>query len=446
MVKLDELDDPAGVPHDPARLQRVKGRARKRGQKKVGLAMVTAVAVFAVLTGLALVPDGDRDGGVAVAMDPPSTEPQAGADETSPETTRPWPTSTQPQHAVIAPPPTWVQPAVTAPSPTVTQPAPVVMADERWTLAEDAAKGWALTVMTSSEGRCLEFTVSTFSSGPLLCDAAPVAPGSILGDLITFNTPIGRAVVAVVHPSIDGWSTSPYLIRQSKVAPDPVAHRRAYAYAGGLLVAPPPLNGSVTLYLRQGDNTVARSSFAVGEGVVPPGQSITHTAMPYGVWPGYRMAGTTGFFWGGNEEVGFYDGPNGVRCLLYRRLGGDSEAVILDLCAPRSTTESILYAKLLPPDTGMPAGRPVVSDSGILVVLVDGLAVTGWRCEVNPGGVCGGSSGGPMRTPVIHDPAGSGRSMLGNFPGSLKFGDAATVTVFPLDGTRVLAELVLETP
>lgn len=438
---FDELDDPAGIPHDPARLQRVRSRAKNRhGQKRAALAMIAVVAVLGSLTGLALAPDRDRDDGIALAMDPPSTVRPFDADETSSSVT------TVPPPVVTEPAPTLPRPAVTVPRPVPTVPPAPVAVDQRWTLAEDGVKGWALTVATTSEGRCLEFTVSTFSSGTLLCDAAPVPPGAILGDLITFNTPIGRAVVAVVHPSIDGWSTTPSLAQQRQAAPDPAVQRGAYAYVGGLLGGPVGPNASATLFFRQGDNTVARSSVALGEGIVRPGQSVTKTAMPYGVWPGYRMAGTTGFFWGGNEEVGFYDGPNGVRCLLYRRLGGDSEAVILDLCTPKLATQAIPYAELLPPDTGMAAGRTVVPNSGILVVLVDGLPVTGWRCKLSSGAACGGSSGGPTRTPVIHDPAGSGRSMLGYFPGSLNFGDATTVTVFPLEGTRVLAELVLETP
>ena len=64
------------------------------------------------------------------------------------------------------------------------------------------------------------------------------------------------------------------------------------------------------------------------------------TTPPYGIWPGYSKVSSTGFWFGGNEDLGFYDNPSGdgSRCVLWRRLGGSPEAMLLDVCPSASDT------------------------------------------------------------------------------------------------------------
>ena len=183
-------------------------------------------------------------------------------------------------------------------------------------MASDPAGAWTLVRYDTSAGACLELRVQTFRSERVLCGAPPAAPGTVVGDLITFNTPIGRAVVAIVEPRVEAWGASPYQQQHGPAFKDPTPSRAAYGYAAGTSRAIGGAASAMQLFFSVGENVIARTSFAIGDETVPPGQSLTTTDKPYGTWPGYRRAGTTGFYYGGNEEFGFFDGTDGGRCVL----------------------------------------------------------------------------------------------------------------------------------
>jgi hypothetical protein len=406
------------------------------------------VVVGAVAVAVALRSDPGDAGGVRVAVGDAGTAGDGStttAPDGDPSTTSEPPVPTSVEASVVAPRTTVTAapPATAAPAPV---PAPAAGAGGRHTITADPG-GWSLVLVDRpSGGPCFEVEVSTFHTDPLLCGSGPAAAGQVVGDLVSFDTPIGAGVLAIVEPSVERWGTSPYSSQFLAVVHDPLPGRSGFAYA----VTAKAMTGLGTgkLWYGIGENVIGRTSYVSSSRnvTIPPGQSLTTTDRPYGVWPGYRWAGSTGFYWGGNEELGFYDGPGSGagRCLLFRRLGGDPEAMLLDRCAsataPANATKGIVAADLLPvPEAMRTAAGP---GDRLLVVLTDGLAVKGWRCEVpSTGSSCGGvavSSGSPpppgpgsRQSQLLTDPApGSGRQAVGTFPSPMpSYGDAPSVRV-----------------
>jgi hypothetical protein len=252
----------------------------------------------------------------------------------------------------------------------------------------------------------------------LLCDAP--TPADLWGDYATVTSPIGTVVVAMVDKQLTGMST---LLDEGVIAQ--FGHdNRGLHYAVGVM-----RDGSrsaIDLFLVQGEHTLGRLNVSLIPGSYPAPAVLT--TKPYGLWPGYRKAGYTGLFYGGNEEVGFYDNPSGgACCVLWRRFGG-REAVILDVC-PASSDALFPFAEVRA-EASIPAVRAAI--------VVESPNVTGWTCTWDTGGSCFGTG-----AQVIRDPAGSGRSFLAYFPGAFsRNGDRVTVTAY--DGEMVLGEITLD--
>jgi hypothetical protein len=394
--------------------------------------LLTLVATILVVAAIAVVTSGGDDGDATALVATGPDDPSADGSTTSSSSAllEPPPTSSTTAAPTTAPPP---PPSTVAPAPAPGEPV---------TVATDPAGAWSLVRYDPSGGACLELRVQTFRSERVLCGAAPAAAGAVVGDLITFNTPIGRAVVAIVEPRVEAWGASPYQQQHGPAFRDPTPSRAAYGYAAGTSRTIGSTNSSMQLFFSVGENVIARTSFALGDKTVSPGQSLTTTDKPYGTWPGYRRAGTTGFYYGGNEEFGFFDG--GGRCVLYRRLGGEPEAMLFEVCAPRSD-RPIASATIVP--AGPPYANPM------LVVVADGLQVVRWTCTTSAGASCGASapsSGGffSRETQLAADPAGSGRQLIGSFPGwaaDLAGAKDVTVTLFAA-GDKPVGKVTIPVP
>lgn len=392
------------------------------GRRGVVLAALTATVVVAA--GAAAVVRngaGPRTSDlVATGGDRATVESDGAGSPSAPSTVAPEPLAPEPAEASASTttPPTAHVGATAGPPP----PAPTPVAPgEAVTVATDPGGGWTLVRHDTAAGSCLELRVQTFRSERVLCNAKAAEPGRVLGEVITFNTPIGRALVGIVEPRIETWGASPYQQQHAPAYRDPAPERADYGYAAGVLRTMSGGNSSLQLFLAIGENVVARSALAVGDAAIPPGQSLTTTKAPYGLWPGYRRAGTTGFYWGGNEEFGFYDGGDGGRCVLYRRLGGDPEAMLFDVCAPRATS-GIAAASFVPP--APPYATLDGWPSPMLVVVADGLQVVRWTCTTPAGKTCGATSPSPngmfgRGAQLATDPAGSGRQLIGWFPDAM---------------------------
>lgn len=403
---------------------------------KALLALVVTIVVVATIAAVTSDGDGGDDVTALVATgsdDPSATESTTSSSSTTSSTAmvEPAPSSSTTAAPTTAPPP----PPTVAPTP-----------GEPVTVASDPAGAWSLVRHDTSAGACLELRVQTFRSERVLCGAAPAALGQVVGDLITFNTPIGRAVVAIVEPKVEAWGASPYQQQHGPAFQDPTPARAAYGYAAGTgqAIGGGPAS-SMQLFFSVGENIIARTSFAIGDKTVSPGQSLTTTDKPYGTWPGYRRAGTTGFYYGGNEEFGFYDGTDGGRCVLFRRLGGDPEAMLFDVCGPRSADRPIARATIVP--AGPPYSNPV------LVVLADGLQVVRWTCTTASGASCGATAPSSSaffsrEAQLVADPAGTGRQLIGSFPGwaaDLAGAKEVTVTLYAA-GDRQVGQVTIPVP
>ena len=390
-------------------------------RRAIGLGVAVSLVVAAVAT--IVVVSGDEPPGTKVSVlgsDEPTTEvTDATAEPATSSTTETTATETT---------------GTTSTTPTTSTTAKAATNTTARTIATDAKGGWTLRLTTSDRGTCLELLISTYTSGPLLCGSGPAADHKIVGDLVTFETPNGRTVVAIVEPRIESWGVTPYQVGFVPTVHDRLPGRSAFAYAVG--DGRNPLNSGSKLFFGIGENVVAKTRFAMVDGTIPPGQSLTTTDKPYGLWSGYRRAGTTGYYWGGNEEFGFYDGDGG-RCLLYRRIDGDPESMLFDICAPTRDGQGVAYAKLLP----IPAEMKTTGGSGRnLVVLFDGPKVAAWQCTFGAGQSCGrfGSSGQSpgfgRAAQLAIDPSGSGRQVIGTFPEPLPtYGDSPSVTIWMYD-------------
>jgi hypothetical protein len=304
------------------------------------------------------------------------------------------------------------------------------------TTAESGAKvmqaddgSWRLEQVDRAGHRCLQLIAGATRATDLLCNASP--PFGLWGGYAAVSTPLGPMVVALVDPAVTGVETLMGQGFTGKVAADPADS--ALHYAAGVL-------RDVGIFLKGGDNTLGRTAINSSPGPHPAPDVVT--TAPYGARPGYRKAGYTGFVWGGNEEVGFYDAPaaDGTRCLLWRRFGGSHEGVVLDVC-PGATDNRFPLARLL-------SEAPMATDLVRPAVLVDAPRVTGWSYswDAAPSSPTGAS--GPLPPEygqVFADPAQPGRFFLGYFPGAIgRQGTELTVTAY--DGPTVVGTVTVTAP
>lgn len=293
-------------------------------------------------------------------------------------------------------------------------------------LLGDSTLGWELLAVDDNPDRCLELVVGPWVQGSLLCAAEPAT--RLIGDVTAVDTPIGRMVVAVVDPSVT--SINPVVGLPGKAGPDRITSTISYAAAqagagaGGHLPE---------LLLASGDNTIARVILPAKTGLIRPAEMTVVNTPPYGRWDGYRGAGYAGLFFGGNQEVGFYDGPGDTTCILYRRLGSRWEELLADACPARQPDRAVAFARLVP----TPVDGP---EKSYIVVAVTDRPVTGWRCELPGGAHCGGG------TQVTPDPKGSGRIALTQFADMATPRGASRITLVLVNGTEEVARDEVDVP
>lgn len=288
---------------------------------------------------------------------------------------------------------------------------------------------WELIRVDTGSRRCLELRIGASVSDRLLCDAA--SPADFWGDYATVITPTAMAVVGMVDRQVTGLSALMYEGVIAQVGADPSNPGLVYAVGviknlGGVN----PRNG-FDLFLRQGENTLGRAHISLDPGQHPAPPVMT--TPPYGIWPGYSKVSSTGFWFGGNEDLGFYDNPSGdgSRCVLWRRLGGSPEAMLLDVC-PSASDTVFRFAELR-----VEGPLPHLVRAAIVI---NAPRMTRWTCTWDNGDPCAFYGTEAM---VLHDPAGSGLSFLPYFPGAFgRGGDRMTLTVY--DGQTALGEIVLD--
>jgi hypothetical protein len=77
---------------------------------------------------------------------------------------------------------------------------------KRSTVVRDPAGTWRVDTVEPEGSRCVEFLAGASTDANLLCNAAPAT--GLIGDLVTFETPLGLAFVAVVSPSVTSGETN----------------------------------------------------------------------------------------------------------------------------------------------------------------------------------------------------------------------------------------------
>lgn len=287
--------------------------------------------------------------------------------------------------------------------------------------------GWTLTRVDTGTKRCLELAVGAHTSGSLLCNAP--SPEGFWGRYAIVDTPIGQVVVAMVGGRLTAMKSAFADGVSPKFGVDPTGQDLHHAVGvvknlGGVN----PSQG-LDLFLMEGGQTLARANVSLVAGQYETATVVT--TAPYGSWVGYRKAGYTGYFWGGNEDVGFYDNPSGdgSRCLLWRRFGGMREGVIADVCPPPTDT-LFAFAEL--------RDEPGSNGYGVrATVVVDAPAMTHWSCSWDTNASCA------FTGQIVKDPAGGARSFLAYFPGAFKR-DGHRMTITAWDGQRALGEITVD--
>ena len=205
-------------------------------------------------------------------------------------------------------------------------PAPPPRANRRGIVADRDGK-WALYADPSN---CVELVLTEATFERLLCGAAAVE-GSI-GSLVSVNSPVGRIAVAIADPAVSGFGA--FARAGGNLYPDGGQAgvdpgRPKVAYVAGLVSNTP---GSwVDVTLQAGDQLIGKFLLPPEDRAYRPAE-LHLTASK--TWPNYRKAGNFGYFFAGNQDLGFYDGASGRTCLLYRRIGGPSEKLLVDACPP----------------------------------------------------------------------------------------------------------------
>jgi hypothetical protein len=243
-------------------------------------------------------------------------------------------------------------------------------------LLTDRDGKWRLEALDTGAQHCVEIVAGEVESGPLLCDAA--ATTRPVGDIVAFDVGAHRMMVAVADPSLTGFTGYPRASGnitndQGQVGVDPDRPGMAYIAGFAALHSHP----AVDVILFSAPHTVGHVLLPEHAGVVTAAAVEIRTTSPYGRWPGYRKAANTAFLWGSPADVGFYDGPAGTTCVLYRRYGR-SPQVLGDVCAPAAPTRAITAATLT-------VDRDSYAQSWLQPTVVLDSTVAGWHCELSSG-------------------------------------------------------------
>lgn len=212
-------------------------------------------------------------------------------------------------------------------------------------IAADPKGRWAIELTAAG---CIDLVLQASRHDRLLCNAQPAAKP--LGALVAVSTAIGRMAVAVAQADVTSFDSSPQCAGAFHYDATAGRHpdRADMAYVAGLIA---PCSTSATVHA--GPHTVARLIIPAEDRTYP--SLDQHTGSPYGRWKGYRQAGQSGYYFGGHQVIGFYDGGGGP-CLLYRRLGGTEERVIAEGC-PVGGGGAIQVATLSPLSVSDATGR-----------------------------------------------------------------------------------------
>jgi hypothetical protein len=292
-------------------------------------------------------------------------------------------------------------------------------ASRRLVVQSTQATTWKLFVSDKAGKHCVELETKGKTFTSLLCGVT--AAKRPVGDLVVVDVGGGeRAVVAVVTPAVTGLG-----IGASSAGPDPVRQGVSYAAGVGPTSTRDPL-------VTSGENTVARLVVPGKAGTVAAAKVTLADTKPYGFWTGYRRAGTTGLLWGGEQEVGFYDGSGGVRCVLYRRFGGDAEAQLADACPEKIAGTPVPLSTLIPTRSG---GDP----KWFNILAVADQPVDSFTCRLPSGDQClAGGSTHPPEPVRLADAGSSGRVALADGVSPIDPAGADHVTlIFTNGGTEV---------
>lgn len=357
---------------------------------RAAVATLTVMVVVAGAVAVAVRDDGRATTTVAAGgVDDAGADRFDGATSTT-QTDQPEATSIPPLAPVTT---ATSQPVTSSTAATTTPPDPAPPGRRNLVAARDG--GWVLRAVDDGLG-CVELEAAGQSYGRLLCGAAPAT--TVVGDLVTIDVGGSHFLVAVVAEGVTGFSGYPRAAGQisndaGATGSDPKRPGLHYL-AGMTAIRSHPV---VDVLVRGEQDSLARLVVPAEVGAFPAGSFELHTTAPYGRWPGYRYGGMSGLFGGGVQEIGFYDGPGGVTCVLYRRLGR-VDRMFLDACPSRVDGRAIAHAVLSPENPGSGSGysQPVV--------VLDG-PVTGWRCELSGGSPCS------ISPYLVKDPRNSGRAL-----------------------------------
>ena len=260
------------------------------------------------------------------------------------------------------------------PRPATTTTLPPVPTTRR-TLVSDRSGAWRLDALDTGARRCVEVVAGAYSSGALLCDA-PATSTRPVGDVVALDVGQHRMMVAVADPTLTGFTGYPRIggiitNDTGQVVADPSRPGMAYLVGFAAMFSHP----AVDVILFSAPHTVGRVLLPEPAGAIPAADDDLTTAAPYGRWPGYRKAENTAFLFGSPADVGFYDGPGGTTCALYRRYGLHAR-VLGDICSGPAPARAIIDATLLiDPDS--------VAGTWAHPVLLLDMSVTEWRCELS---------------------------------------------------------------
>jgi hypothetical protein len=289
---------------------------------------------------------------------------------------------------------------------------------------------WTLFLTGDGGSRCLELETQGKTYRKLLCETSKAATNPI-GDAVVVDVGSGRrAVVAVVQPRV---TTLAWLYGDTarRTGPDP--DRPGIQYGATITQSgTQPVDRPLEVVAYAGEDAVAAVDLPPAPGVTRESALKERTGKPYGTWPGYRRTATTGFYWAGNQEIGFYDGPNGTPCVLYRRLGGMAEGMMADACPAKDGSKPVPFATLIP------SNKAAAPDQFHVLAVAD-VPIDSWTCTygssgpttsttvgntnhppgtTQSGGQGAGTSCGGGNDVIKADPKGTGRYAIGEFAGA----------------------------
>jgi hypothetical protein len=280
---------------------------------------------------------------------------------------------------------------------TTIKPGPRVLLAES-SASDQGQKPWKLWVGGTGAKRCLTLDVSGTSNPGLLCDA-PAADRPFGASHAVAAGDNVLAMVSVVEPRVTAiaqWNEM--IASSSRVVADPA--RAGISYAVSLQ----PTGGMnpIQMFAAVGTNHIAVMDVPKAPGPLSGAALNQRTDKPYGIWPGYRKVGISGFYWGGMQDYGFYDGPNGIACVLYRRLGASEEKMFADACPAKDAARPVPFATLSADRRDGSGGWRFLAVSDVLI--------DAYSCARPDGSSCT-----PGEPHIYPDPGGSGRYVACEF-------------------------------